>query len=113
MTENQKQETHLLRTQKISIYGLSCDSGNNNRTSAKEQWDWLKKDHLKKETESINVAAQDQATRTHNIHKHIHKYAKTFVQNLIQDEIWFSMFMCLSPINYVIVCGVLQLFIQL
>ena len=39
----------------------------------RRSWDWLKKGHLKKETESTIVAAQDQAIRTNNIRKHIHK----------------------------------------
>ena len=38
----------------------------------RRSWDWLKKGHLKKETESTIVAAQDQAIRTNNIRKHIH-----------------------------------------
>ena len=39
----------------------------------RRSWDWLKKGHLKKETGSTIVAAQDQAIRTNNIRKHIHK----------------------------------------
>ena len=39
----------------------------------RRSWDWLKKGHLKKETKSTIVAAQDQAIQTNNIRKHIHK----------------------------------------
>ena len=36
-------------------------------------WDWLKKGSLKKETETVIIAAQDQAISTNNIRKNVYK----------------------------------------
>lgn len=49
----------------------------------RRSWDWLKKGHLEKETESKIVAAQDQAISTNNIGKNIHK-----------EDVWSLCRMC-------------------
>ena len=43
----------------------------------KETWRWLTNGHLNKQTESLIIAAQDQAHRTHAIKVHIHKTAES------------------------------------
>ena len=45
----------------------------NTQGKDKKSWDWLKKGNLKKETEGLLMAAQDQALRTNNVKCHIDK----------------------------------------
>ena len=45
-------------------------------------WDWLKRGSLKKETESVVIAAQDQAISTNNIGKNIFKEDFIHVSNV-------------------------------
>ena len=45
----------------------------NKEVRSKRSWDWLKKGHLKKETESTSVAAQDQVLCTRNLRNMVYE----------------------------------------
>ena len=62
-----------------SVPYMRCNNNNNGQferdtkdLKTGESWNWLSKDYLKRETESLTTAAQDQALNTNSIKKSIY-----------------------------------------
>jgi len=53
------------------------DSLQGEKQRSEETWTWLKEGKLKRETEALNIAAQDQARRTN--------YIKMMVDKIVTD----------------------------
>ena len=61
-------------------------NNNNNNISHQKTWTWLRKGNFKRETESLLIAAQDNAIRTNHIKARIDKTQQNSKHRLCGDR---------------------------